>query len=49
MADMEMIDMHNKYTKQVFPKGEVGYIPVVFPSWSGHNLSNGKQMWDFWL
>ena len=46
-ADMDMIDLHNKYHKRLFPKGEVGYIPVVFPGWSGHNLSNGKRMWDF--
>lgn len=25
---------------------ELDYIPVVFPGWSRHNLSDGKQTFD---
>jgi len=46
-GDMDLIDCHNSDNKRKFPKGEVGYIPVVFPGSSTHNSYDGKRFWDF--
>ena len=41
-GDTKLIDER----KRKCLKGELDYIPVVFPGWSGHNSSDGKRRFD---
>ena len=46
-GDVQLINDYNNQNWWKFWKGDLGYIPVVFPGWSGHNLSDGKERSDF--